>query len=217
MTSFVLIAVALGLAAAAGLTRPLWWPRAARPSLGLAAALSVFVLGVAAAGYHAIGSPARLEPAAPVATPEQQINSMVERLAERLKAQPDDVEGWKKLGRSYTVLGRHAEALEAYTKASGLQPADAGLLADLALATAAANQRNFEGEPARLIERALKLDPRQPKALAIAGAVAFDRKDYRAAVRHWEQLAQVEPADSPIAPRIRQSIAQARQLAGLAP
>jgi cytochrome c-type biogenesis protein CcmH len=217
MMSFVLLAVALGLAAAAGLTRPLWWRRAAQPSLGLAAALSVFVLGVAAAGYHAIGSPARLEPAAPVVTPEQQINAMVDRLAERLRAQPDDVEGWKKLGRSYTVLGRHAEALEAYTQASELRPADAALLADLALATAAANQRNFEGEPSRLIERALKLDPRQPKALAIAGAVAFDRKDYRAAVRHWEQLAQVEPADSPIAPQIRQSIAQARQLAGLAP
>jgi cytochrome c-type biogenesis protein CcmH len=218
VTSFVLLAVALGLAAAAGLTRPLWWPSTARRSFGLAALLVVFVLGVAAAGYHTIGSPARIDPAPEPAavTPEQQINAMVDRLAERLKARPDDVEGWKKLARSYTVLGRHAQALEAYTKASQLRPDDAALLADYALAMAAANQRRFDGEPSRLIERALKIDPRQPKALAIAGAVAFDRKDYRSALRHWEQLARVEPADSPLAPQIRQSIAQARELAGTA-
>lgn len=214
MTPFVLIALALGLAAAAGLTRPLWWPREARPSLVLAGVLAIFVLGVAGGGYYAIGSPGRLAPAA--ASPEQQIAAMVDRLAERLKAQPNDAEGWKKLARSYTVLGRPADALEAYRKAAQLKPDDAGLLADLAVALANANQRRFDGEPTELIARALRLDPNHPKILAIAGAVAFDRKDYRNAVRHWEQLAKVEPADSPLAPQIRQSIAQARELAGMA-
>jgi len=216
-TTFVLLAVALGLAAAAGLTRPLWWRPAASRSFGLAASLGVFVLAVAAGGYHAVGAPNRIEPTPQAASPELQINAMVDRLADRMKAQPYDVDGWKKLGRSYTVLGRHAQALDAFAKAAQLQPDDAALLADYALAMATVHQQNFDGEPARLIERALKLDPKQRKALAIAGAVAFDRQDYRGAVRHWEQLAQVEPADSPIAPQIRQSIAQARQLAGLAP
>lgn len=218
MTAFVLLAVALGLAAAAGLTRPLWWPSAAPRSFGLAGSLTVFVLGVTAAGYAATGSPTGLEPAPapPVENAEQQIAAMVDRLAERLKAQPDDVEGWKKLARSRTVQGRPVEALQAYRKAAQLEPDDAGLLADLAVALANANQRRFDGEPAELIARALRLDPKHPKTLAIAGAVAFDRKDYRGAVRYWEQLAKVEPADSPLAPQIRQSIAQARELAGMA-
>jgi cytochrome c-type biogenesis protein CcmH len=215
-TTFVLLAAALGLATAAGLTRPLWWRPAASASFGLTASLSVFVLAVAAGGYHAVGSPNQIEPVPQAAGPEQQINAMVNRLADRMKSQPDDVDGWKKLGRSYTVLGRHAQALDAFAKASQLRPDDAALLADYALAMATVNQQNFEGEPSRLIERALKMDPRQRKALAIAGAVAFDRKDYRGAVRHWEQLAQLEPADSPVAPQIQQSITQARQLAGMA-
>ena len=79
------------------------------------------------------------------------------------------------------------------------------------------NNRSFEGEPTMLVERALKIDPKNPKALALAGTVAFDRKDYRVAVQHWEKLAQVEPADGQYADQIRASIAQARQLAGMPP
>lgn len=48
------------------------------------------------------------------------ISSMVEGLAERLKDEPDDLEGWLKLGRAYLVLGKQQEALDAYRKAKPL-------------------------------------------------------------------------------------------------
>ena len=53
MTPFVLLAVVLCMLAAAWLTRPLWRPATAQgtPSAGLAAALTVFVFGVAGGGY----------------------------------------------------------------------------------------------------------------------------------------------------------------------
>jgi cytochrome c-type biogenesis protein CcmH len=232
MMPFVLYAVLLGLAAAALLTRPLWWRRAAaeaaRPSLVWSAGLSIFVLALAAGGYAGIGTPewfevqATAQSAAAAAQPAQaqgmaQVSALVDQLAERLKSRPDDARGWQMLARSYAALERHAEAVDAYKTAVRLQPDDAALLADYAFAAAMVNQRSFDGEPAALVERALALDPNHPKALALAGTMAFERKDYPAAVRHWEQLAKVEPGDSPFAQQINAGIAQARQLGGMPP
>jgi cytochrome c-type biogenesis protein CcmH len=77
------------------------------------------------------------------ASPEQRqamINAMVERLAARLEEQPDDVDGWVRLGRSYMVLNQPEKARDAYARAVKLRPEDAGLKAALADATAAAGK-----------------------------------------------------------------------------
>ena len=63
------------------------------------------------------------------------IESMVERLASRLEQQPDDAEGWARLGRSYMVLQQPAKARDAYTRAAKLRPDDAALAQALAEAT----------------------------------------------------------------------------------
>ena len=243
MMPFVLLAAALGVLAAALVTRSLWWRTGKRaaggesdavaptpPSIGLAAALAVFVFGVAGGGYVWLGAPGLLDAgpgsgavaaaggdadAASRAQATEQIAAMVEQLAERLKTRPDDAQGWQMLARAYAALGRHPQAVEAFRKATQLRPDDATLLADFAFALVMANNRSFDGEPAQLVERALKVDPKNTRALALAGSAAFSRKDYPAAVRYWERLAKVEPADSPFAEQIRNSIAQARQMAGM--
>ena len=79
------------------------------------------------------------------ASPEERramIESMVERLASRLEQQPDDAEGWARLGRSYMVLQQPAKARDAYARAAKLRPDDAALAQALAEATkeAAASQ-----------------------------------------------------------------------------
>ena len=68
------------------------------------------------------------------------IEAMVERLAARLEQQPEDVEGWSRLGRSYMVLHRPDKAREAYVRALKLRPDDPLLQQALAGATAAAAQ-----------------------------------------------------------------------------
>jgi cytochrome c-type biogenesis protein CcmH len=110
-----------------------------------------------------------------------------------------------------------ADALPAFAKAVEQRGDDARLLADYADALAVQNNRNLEGEPSRLIERALKADPNHPKSLALAGTAAYNRKDYAGAVRHWEKLADVAPPDSPFRGQLLASIAEARQLGGLPP
>jgi cytochrome c-type biogenesis protein CcmH len=146
---------------------------------------------------------------------EQQFAAAVAQLAEKLKAQPDNPEGWAMLARSYSRLGRHAEAVPAYEKAVALNGNDARLLADYADTLAVQNNRSLSGAPMKLVERALKIDPNSPKALALAGTDAFERKDYATAVRYWEKLAQGMPADSAFMPELQSSIAQARELGGM--
>jgi cytochrome c-type biogenesis protein CcmH len=87
-------------------------------------------------------------------------------------------------------------------------------VADLADAVAVNQGRKLAGEPARLVAEALALDPNHPKALALAGTAAFEVGDYATAVRHWEKLAAVEPADSPLAEQARASAQEAKRLAG---
>jgi len=236
---FALVAAALALVTVALLTRAWWWPRlfssagasgtdvAKRPSTALLVALAAFVVGVAALGYEWVGSPAHLAqgpkmeqaqaPAmsASAAAAAAQIEAMVDRLAQRLKAQPDDVQGWMMLARSYIVLARYPEAVDAYKKADALRPNEPTILADMAYAVAMANHRNLQGEPLAILQRALAIDPKFPKALALAGTAAFDRRDFAGALQYWETLAKTNPGDSAYQAQLQASIAEARRLGGL--
>jgi len=199
------------------------------PSVRLLLALGAGIVVIAAAGYWWKGAPGLAgnstpqvategEPAsatAPHTTNFDQIAAMTDKLAARMKEQPDDAEGWAMLARSYSVLGRHPEALQAYEKAVGLRKDDPMLLADYADSLAVKNNGKLDGEPIKQVERALKLDPRNLKALSLAGTHAFNRKDYKAAVKYWELVVQTGPADNSFVQQVEPGLAEARQLAGL--
>ncbi|MGH8674772.1 MAG: tetratricopeptide repeat protein, partial [Burkholderiales bacterium] len=141
------------------------------------------------------------------------IEAMVERLAERMKSEPANADGWMLLARSYGAFGRFRESADAYAKAAKLMPGNAQLLADYADALGMALGRKLEGEPEKLIARALEIDPRNLKALALAGTAAFERKEYKAAAAHWERMLPLVQADSDDARSIRANIDDARVLA----
>lgn len=65
------------------------------------------------------------------------ITTMVGQLAARLESQPEDVEGWARLGRSYLVLNEPAKARDAYRRALQLKPGDPALQQGYAAAEAA--------------------------------------------------------------------------------
>ncbi len=145
----------------------------------------------------------------------QKVNAMAAELAARLDKEPGNAEGWVMLARTYYSLNRHAEAARAFERAVVLVPDNADLLADYADALGAAQGGMLSGKPLELIQRALVIDPTNWKALALAGTVAFDRKDYRQAVAYWERMKATVPPGSPIAQSIDASIAEARELGGL--
>ncbi len=192
-----------------------------RPRLGRASAV---LLGLALplcaiAIYLVVGSPLALVPGQGVDArggPEQQataeqIDEMLQRLATRLQNNPDNVEGWVILARSYNALGRFEQAASAYADAAKQSPNDAQLLAEYA-DTLAMLQGRLQGEPEKLIARALQIDPDNSKALALAGSLAFDNKNYAKAVEYWEMALRLAPPDSEFARTVSASLAQARTL-----
>jgi cytochrome c-type biogenesis protein CcmH len=117
------------------------------------------------------------------------------------------------LSRSYLVLGRLEEAAQASERVLKLTPNDAQALADHADVLAMRAGRVLDGEPMKLIERALKLDPDNLKALALAGAAAFDRGDGNEAARLWDRVALLGPPGSPVVQQAREGAAEARKMA----
>jgi len=181
-------------------------------TLALAVPLSAALL------YLGVGSPTALTPRAdPHNFDAKELAALVERLAARMRDKPDDAEGWKLLGRSYAALGRFPEALDAYAKAAVRKPRDAELLADMADVLATTRSTRLQGEPEKLVLRALEIDPQNLKALALAGTAAFDRKDFDGAVRYWQRMLPLVEAGSEDARQIQGSIAEARSLGGAAP
>ena len=146
---------------------------------------------------------------------QDDVEKMTERLAERLKKEPDNASGWSTLARTYYSMGRFAEAAGAFEKLVELVPEDASLLADYADALAMSQGRRIAGKPLELVNRALKIDPLQWKALAMAGTEAFDRQDYRSAVELWEKLQTSLPDDVPMKQQLAGSINEARSRAGM--
>jgi cytochrome c-type biogenesis protein CcmH len=164
--------------------------------------------------YFLVGQPAAIDREAELQASAAQVKAMVARLAARLREKPEDVEGWKLLGRSYGAMGRYAEAADAYAKAAVRAPHDAQLLVDLADMLAMARGQTLQGEPEKLALRALELQPGNLKALALAGSAAFERSDYAGAAALWERmLAHVAPG-SEDAQSIQKNVAEARSLAG---
>jgi cytochrome c-type biogenesis protein CcmH len=114
------------------------------------------------------------------------------------------------LANSYTSLEKYSEAAAAYEKATTLKPNDAGLLVDYAFALAMMSNRTFAGKPSELIERALRIDPENPKALQLAGGAAYEAKEYEKAIGYWQRLLAKTPPESDLGQMLSQRIADAK-------
>lgn len=189
-------------------------PASHGPSRKTAIALILLLPVFSLVGYGLLGNPQALDPSRTVSqqkmTPEQ-INAMVAKLAERLKANPEDLQGWLMLARSYKSMGRYAEASEAYSKAEPVINEDPDLLASYAEALASAGGQGLAGKPRQLVERALKIDPNHAHSLFLAGAAAMEAGDKKQGIAYWEALLpQVEPG-SDIEQMLRTGIDKMKQ------
>lgn len=198
MTLFVVLAAVLLALVLALLLAPL--RHRASPRSLWAVALAVPLLSVAV--YAATGRPDVLTATETAPDRGVDINAMVASLHKRLAEQPNDLQGWLMLARSHGALQQHREASVAYARAAALSPRNAQVLADQADALAMAQRGIAAGEPTRLVQRALHLDPNNLKALAIAATAANDRGDLAAAAAYWERarvaMAGAAPAASPV-------------------
>jgi cytochrome c-type biogenesis protein CcmH len=176
--------------------------------------------------YFIVGNPKALSPSLPTAgmappatqqggpMSDQQIAANVDKLAKRLEQNPNDAQGWSMLARSYTSMERFSDAASAYERATALNGNDAGIWADYAEALAMSKGHRLAGKPTEAINRALQIDPKNQKALALAGSAAFEASDYQRAVDYWQKLLPLLPPGSDIAQTVTDEIAKAKKLAG---
>jgi len=155
------------------------------------ASVIVVTVGLSAALYHRIGEPS--VPSGAGSTPDAA--DMVVALAERLEKNPDDINGWLMLARSYLAMQNHDEAVSAFETVVKLeQGQNAQTLVSLGSALLEQQDGEISERAASLFENALGLEPNDVNALFYAGAAAARRGNTALAADRWEMLLNLSAA-----------------------
>lgn len=168
--------------------------------------------------YRDVGSPQALDPlllqhglAGPQRGDPPDMESAVRALAARMAEQPDNLEGWMLLARSYRTMERFADSRDALAQALRLAPGDTDLMVEYAESMALASpSRRIDGEAQRLLETALQRTPAHQRALWLLGISRVQQGDNDGAIEYWQRLLALLPPDSDIALQIQEQIAEAR-------
>jgi cytochrome c-type biogenesis protein CcmH len=171
------------------------------------------ILPLSAAGlYLKVGNKNALLPQVPgvAAGATGPTSAAIKELEEKVAQNPKDSAGLEQLAGAYLAQERFMDAAKVYNTLTGLHPDNAQLWADFADTLAMASGQNLAGHPTMLINKALEIDPNNPKALALAGSAAMGRADFPAAVENWEKLLSVVKLDPENTRMFQEGIQQAR-------
>jgi cytochrome c-type biogenesis protein CcmH len=185
--------------------------------------------------YFAIGAPEAFNPektppaaaatpvpnseqtAAIAAMPDEERRAMIEQmvgsLAERLKAEPNDPDGWRMLARSYAVLGRSAESAAAWRELLKREEGGADDWRQYAYELAndrEAGDTNVSEEMEAAFIRLREFDADDPLALFVLGHAAYNRGDKASAKVMWMRLKEILPPETPISPTLDQLLEELR-------
>ena len=185
------------------------WPMVQhRKGLSLhSVAAILFVLGSSAGLYAVIGTPEGKSAGAEMSS----IEEMVAGLDQRLRENPDNLAGWKMLGRSYFELQRFDEAVAALEHAVQIESGSNGqTLVDLGLAVLRQQSTDSTARAGELFENAIKVSPNNPNALFYSGLLAAERGERFLAANRWQALLATSPPQE-IQEILRQKIAEIRR------
>jgi len=198
MSSFIVFGILLTAIAVALVVTPLL-RRSAGQNAPVAATVTavalpalVIMLYVTASNYDwndpPVQAPARAAEAA------GSMSEVVMGLEDRLRREPDDLQGWLLLGRAYTQLRQFPDAQRAYREALALdQGSDAKL--GLAETEILMDRAALAGSAGDRVEEVLVMEPDNPKALFYGGMVAGARNDPDTFQLRWERLLDLSPPE----------------------
>jgi cytochrome c-type biogenesis protein CcmH len=181
------------------------------------------VLPVAAfAMYFWLGNPSSLvaiaeaqanPPAAATVPGAHDFAKMLAKVEEKTKSEPNNIEAWSMLAKTYAAMERWPEALRAYETALKLKPDLPAIMTGYAEALAVTNNHVLKGEPMDYILKALEKSPDDPKGLELAGINAFQEKNYAQAAYYFKHLLKQLPPDSPYTKDIMEAQKEATRMA----
>ncbi|HEY6641204.1 c-type cytochrome biogenesis protein CcmI/CycH [Povalibacter sp.] len=200
MTAFAIVCAAMLLVTLVWTTLPLW---RVRPSVDAVATRSerrvssvVVVLAVTglAAGLYAYLSNWDWSPDETAVAQNAQVDSMLAQLESKLTANPQDLQGWLLLGRSYTSLQQFARAAQAYQRAYDLSKGeDIEAIVGLGEALALLDQSALGGRAGDLFNEALRRAPDHPKALWYGSIAALQAGDLKLGRDRMQAMLAHEP------------------------
>ena len=193
--------------------------KAEKPAVWTAVVLAV-ALPISAMGlYMWVGQPEALNPMAlksPDQVDQKDLAKMAQTLADKLQSQPENLQGWVMLGRTYRTMENFDASLRAYDAALKLS-ADDDLQLERIEVIAMQRQGNFDGEPWRVIREILQKDPQHFGALLTAGSASYAEGKYADALKYWEQARKPLEANHPDLAGLENAIATVRDKMGLPP
>lgn len=224
MSGFVVVAGLLTLLALIALLFPLLQRRAGSPEAWRSAGIAGLLVLIGAAALYPVWSNYDWNAPEPAADSPQ---AMVGRLARRLEREPDDLNGWLMLGRSYAAIGQMDQqsptrwyelSIRAYQRADTLAKGQSvEALIGLGEALVASGRSELGGRAGRVFEQALKLEGAPVLALVASAIAAFERNELPLAKERFEQLRQSNPPqqlEQFIADYLRQIEVQTAMAAG---
>jgi cytochrome c-type biogenesis protein CcmH len=172
-------------------------------------------------GINVVGKPpaARAQQSAPSdqahSSDSQEMDAMIAGLQARLAQNPEDLDGWMLLARSYKATQRFEEATAALERASQLEPGNPVIMVDLVETEIFMTpDGRISDENIAILKQALERDASMQKALWLMGIASSQKGEVDAAVGYWETLlAQLEPG-STVAQSVQNQIDQLKSSSG---
>ena len=187
--------------------------------LGRILLLGAAALAVVSVGYNVLRDASRRPggSAAPaLAAQPSDPESAIRALQEQAGANPDDPEGWQRLGWAYFDAGRYADAARAYRRATKLAPGNATFWSSLGEAVVMASERDpMPPEAAAAFDKAIRLDPKDPRARYFLAVRKDLAKDHEGAIRDWLALLADTPPGAPWEIDLRRTIEQVGRINGV--
>jgi len=207
----------------------------AKPSYKTATVAGILVIASALILYERLGNPLGLDVAAlrPLAQATQapagaagsqsasphdpqDMQKAITELRGKLSETRKDLEGWLLLARSYNSVQQFDDQLRATEVAYKLAPDSPEVLIEYAEALALGKyDRQLSGEPEKLLQAALKIDPNAQKAMWLTGIAAVQRGEPGKALEVWERLKTMLEPGSQVMASLEEQMGRARaQLEG---
>ncbi|MBF0436684.1 MAG: tetratricopeptide repeat protein [Magnetococcales bacterium] len=148
---------------------------------------------------------------ASMASPEsaKEMNALLDKAFERLKGEPDNLTAWLRLARSFSVVQRNAEAMEAYAFILKNHPQE--MQARVGLAGLKVQTATTDGEMAvgkELFKAILRDDPGNQDALWFLGGVAVQSGAVEEARDYWQRLLESLPPGDPNREMVLQALTE---------
>ena len=142
------------------------------------------------------------------------VEEMVEKLAAKLKENPNNAEGWFMLARSYMSMNRYKEAVVALEKTNQLIPDNPVVMLRYADALTMLRGGKISGKPFDLIKRAVAIKPDDPTGLWLIGMGYEEQGEYQKAISYWNLLLPLVK-DEKSTDEVKALIRRARTKAGI--